>query len=295
MGTPLASGKVTLLREGRSEKEVSRMATALYRPSPSVGIATSWQTHPPYRGEEPLPPTEEVQAIFATTAGLEEDLLAEIEASVHIQETSSLRPAPNESQRGLALAALKELTHILTLPEQEKRTTISRVYKTLLGVYCSSALGQVFPLPGGEDGIWEKRIGKLLYAAFAVAYGDDLLLNKQVEEATGKDLSRIGQLQRLGLLQFIENPWVAHQKQRRRRVSIDMLQEFLAAEQAEKAKRTPKQRPTLTTAKRSSRRSKKAVPSEITVVSDEGTTTINDVRASQNLEPVPVTLATTMA
>ena len=55
----------------------------------------------------------------------------------------------------------------------------------------------------------------------------ELLLNQDVTKVLGIDLSRVGQVQRLGLLRYIENPWAMHRKQKRRRVTPQMAQRYL--------------------------------------------------------------------
>ena len=107
---------------------------------------------------------------------------------------------------------------------EEPRQTLREVYKRLVVLLRTTVLGTKAPWPSS---FWETTGGRILYHAFAFAYGDDLLLNSDVEERYELDLSRVGQVQRDGWMDYIENPYVAHHNQRRRRVTIDMVNDFM--------------------------------------------------------------------
>jgi hypothetical protein len=199
-----------------------------------VVAMTSAQTAPPgwfgavqdstptYRGEGAAPPTGEAEQVRRLVSANKQDA---------IQALCTLGRVPPELsdwERDNVSFVIDRLVKVGTLPEKRAREQIVRMaYEMLQDTLCSSAFGIRTAWP---EHFWDTLVGKLVYVAFYDAYGEDLLLNQDVAEALGLHLSRIGQVQRLGLLGYIENPWVAHRMQRRRRVAPYMIGQFGANE-----------------------------------------------------------------
>ena len=108
---------------------------------------------------------------------------------------------------------------------EDPRRELREIYDRLSVLLRRTVLGGYAVWPSE---FWDTPGGRILFHAFAAVYGDDLMLNSDAEERYGLDLSRIGQVQRDGLMDYIENPYVAHHNQRRRRVTDDMVGTFLS-------------------------------------------------------------------
>lgn len=183
----------------------------------------------PYRGETACPPEGVARTLRQTVLDEREAIAEQVmellgNPSIGLPEQSRLKG--QLTNIALTLAALE--AHAPAV----RRSVLMEHYHLLRRLLRTSALGMPSAWP---DGFWETTFGQLVYIAFYDAYGEDLLLNQDVAQLLHIDLSRVGQIERLGLLDFIENPWVSHRMQRRRRVSPDMIEEYRAAE----ARNTP--------------------------------------------------------
>ncbi len=201
----------------------------------------------PYRGEEARPPAgcwEET--IEAVRRGLGDGTLLSEVYGLYLDAPYLVEEIPflDEEQGEIAAEQFRRLLTVIaddTLldpsPEREVQAQVEvrAAYRALTGLFRTSSLGVRAHWP---EAFWGTLAARLVYVAFYAAYGEHdpakgfphgLMLNKHVRALTELGLPRIGQVQRYGQLDYIENPWVTHMKQRRRRITPDMLREFLAA------------------------------------------------------------------
>jgi hypothetical protein len=169
---------------------------------------------PPYRGEEAAPPGDEARVVRG---------LFKSHDSAHEQVAQVFGRLARENDTAAVACASLAVVH--SFPESKRKSSVEQVYAILRERYCTTPLGVT---TGWPDGFWDTNVGKLIYVAFHDAYDEDLILNQDVAERLGIDLSRVGQIERLGLLHYIENPWVHHRMQRRRRVSPHELEAYRA-------------------------------------------------------------------
>lgn len=129
-------------------------------------------------------------------------------------------------ERASVTGALRVMHSVFSgeMSSQLRIPTVEMGYHVLLATFCTSRYGLPTNWP---EGFWDSTIGRFIYIAFWEAYGERLMLNQDVTKVLGIDLSRVGQVQRLGLLRYIENPWAMHRKQKRRRVTPQMAQRYL--------------------------------------------------------------------
>ncbi len=179
----------------------------------------------PYRGETAAPPPGEAEAVRRAITGTGFMGLADAAEQVFRLADIDFPLFPAQDAYGRAkMAVVQVISRLLSLSQaQHKRREVTECYHELRRVLCQSALGVQ---TGWPQGFWETLLGRLLYVAFYDAYGETLMLNQDVAKDLSIDLSRVGQIERLGLLAYIENPWVAHRMQRRRRVSPDMVADY---------------------------------------------------------------------
>lgn len=192
-------------------------------PLPSVGLLPRDGVVPQHEDAPPPPPPLPPLGDEVRRALAERNPLIGL-IGVH---PDADQPSLNEAQREEVGGLVATLLWLVEGGQpDDPRAELRAVYDRLSALLRRTVLGgeAVWPSP-----FWDTPAGHALYHAFAHVYGDDLMLNSDAEERYGLDLSRIGQVQRDGLMDYIENPYVAHHNQRRRRVTSDMVEAFLTA------------------------------------------------------------------
>ncbi len=176
----------------------------------------------PYRGEAAAPPLGEVEAVRRSVkAGVRDAVEQVLNLATDTPEFLASEPG---AYHDVVAAMSQVVERLLNLSAtKHRRQEVTECYNRLREMLCQSVLGMPTSWP---QGFWETQLGRLLYVSFYEAYGESLLLNQDVAKELDIDLSRVGQVERLGLLPYIENPYVAHRMQRRRRVSPDMVEAY---------------------------------------------------------------------
>lgn len=103
------------------------------------------------------------------------------------------------------------------------KTLVAECYGTIRDILCHSAVGALAPWPAE---FWAGSLGRLMHYCFVVTH-DDLMYPGEVAKILGVDTPRLGQLQHLGMIDYIVDADARHPRQYARRVTRAMLDDYL--------------------------------------------------------------------
>lgn len=107
---------------------------------------------------------------------------------------------------------------------QAAREHIWDRYRALRAILCGDGR-RLGPWP---EGFWSSDTGRMVYYAFVVAYGDELLYPNDVALILGVSVQRVGHLHARLMLDYLVDADPAHPHRWSRRMTRAMIEDFLA-------------------------------------------------------------------
>jgi hypothetical protein len=114
---------------------------------------------------------------------------------------------------------------VAALGPERAKADVARAYGAIRAILCHGPLGTLALWP---PEFWRDSLGRTIFYCFVVTHGDDLLYPKQAARILGVDTPRLGQLQRLGKIDYVIDADARHPRQETRRVTRAMVGDYLA-------------------------------------------------------------------